>query len=59
MKKKLKSKLTLDATAEDEATNEFFAVIKYRDIYGRVRRLHVPLAELKDPKTMEYGGPGT
>jgi putative DNA primase/helicase len=53
MQKKPKTKLTLIATAEDEATKEFFAVIKYRDIHGCLRRVHVPLAELKESKTLE------
>jgi len=53
MNDQLRPMLKLLATAEDEATREFFAVIKYRDIYGSVRGVHLPLAELKEPKTLE------
>jgi putative DNA primase/helicase len=53
MKRQPKLELKLLATAEDKATQEFFAVITYRDIYGGVRRVNVPLAELKELKAME------
>jgi putative DNA primase/helicase len=53
MKKQMGPKPTLLATAEDQASGEFFAVIKYRDIYGRVRRVQVSLAELNDVKAMK------
>jgi putative DNA primase/helicase len=46
-------KLEVVATAEDRASGEFFAVIKYRDIYGGVRRVQVPLAELNDTRAMK------
>jgi putative DNA primase/helicase len=53
MTKQMGPKLTLLATAEDQASGEFFAVIKYRDIYGGVRRVQVSLAELNDLKAMK------
>jgi putative DNA primase/helicase len=53
MKKQMEPKLTLLATAEDQASGEFFAAIKYRDIYGGVRRVQVSLAELNDLKAMK------
>jgi putative DNA primase/helicase len=53
MKRQLKSMVRLLATAEDEATHEFFAVIEFRDIYGGVRRVQLPLADLKDLKATE------
>jgi hypothetical protein len=39
--------LRLRSISEDESTHEFFAVIKFRDIYGCVRCVQLPLAELK------------
>ena len=42
----------LVAVAEDEATGEFFAVIKYRDLDGRVRRVSLPLADLDGTKAL-------
>jgi putative DNA primase/helicase len=53
MTKQMKPKLTLLATVEDQANSEFFALIKYRDIYGGVRRVQVSLAELNDLKAMK------
>jgi putative DNA primase/helicase len=53
MTKQMGPKLTLLATAEDQASGEFFAVIKYRDIYGGVRRVQVSLTELNDLKAMK------
>ena len=50
MDKKLKQDMSILATAEDEATGEFFAEIKYRNFRGRVRHVWVPLAELYDLK---------
>jgi putative DNA primase/helicase len=52
MKEQMEPKLTLLATAEDQVTGEFFAVIKYRDIYGAMRRVELPLADLNDLKGM-------
>jgi putative DNA primase/helicase len=49
----IQMKLTVVATAEDRASGEFFAVIKYRDIYGGVRRVQVSLAELNDTKALK------
>jgi hypothetical protein len=46
--KKPRQELTLIATAEDKATKDFFAVIRYRDIRGARRKVNVPLAELSD-----------
>jgi hypothetical protein len=40
----------LVAIAEDEGTCEFFAVIKYRDLDGRVRRVILPRADIDDRK---------
>jgi Domain of unknown function (DUF927) len=42
----------LVAVAEDEATKEFFAIIKYRDLDGGVRRVSLPLADLDDKKAL-------
>jgi len=53
VRKNIEPKLTLLATAEDQATGEFFAVIKYCDIYGGVRRVQVPLSDLTDLKAMK------
>jgi hypothetical protein len=39
MTKQMGPTLTLLATVEDQASGEFFAVIKYRDIYGGVRHV--------------------
>ncbi len=51
--KKSKQELTLVATAEDRATKEFFAVIRYRNIRGARRKVNVPLAELNDLRALE------
>jgi putative DNA primase/helicase len=48
--KVLRPRFTLVAIAEDEATGEFFAVIKYRDLDGRVRRVILPRADVDDRK---------
>jgi hypothetical protein len=48
MNKKLKENLKLIAIAEDKATNEFFAVVRYRDVKGDFRNKEVPLAALDD-----------
>jgi hypothetical protein len=53
MKRKvLRPKLRLVAIAEDEATSEFFAVIKFRDRDGNMRRVNLPLAELDNRKAL-------
>jgi hypothetical protein len=52
MNKKLKQELVLLATAEDGATKEFFAVIRFRDIQGHCRKVNVPLAALDNAKGM-------
>jgi hypothetical protein len=48
----LRPQFTLIAIAEDEATREFFAVVKYRDLYGRGRRVILPRADLDDIKNL-------
>jgi putative DNA primase/helicase len=48
----LKPWLKLDAIAEDEATKEFFGIIKCRDLDGGVRRVTLPLADLDDRKAL-------
>lgn len=50
MNKKLKQYLKVLETIEDEATGEFFAVARCRDIHGGVRRVQLPMAELSDLK---------
>ena len=50
--KVLKPWLKLDAIAEDEATKEFFGIIKCRDLDGGVRRVTLPLADLDDRKAL-------
>ncbi len=53
MKKKLlRPKLRLVAIAEDKATGEFFAVIKFRDQHGNMRRRNLPLEELNSVKAL-------
>jgi putative DNA primase/helicase len=53
MKKKvLRPKLRLRAIAEDEATQQFLAVIEFRDRDGNMRRVNLPLAELDDRKAL-------
>ena len=44
--------LKLDAIAEDEATKEFFGIIKCRDLDGGVRCVTLPLADLDDRKAL-------
>ena len=39
--------LRLVAIAEDEATREFIAIIKFRDINGQIRRLEQPKSSLR------------
>jgi hypothetical protein len=39
--------LKLVAIAEDEATREFVAIIKFRDINGQIRRLEQPKSSLR------------
>jgi Domain of unknown function (DUF927) len=46
-------KLTVVATAEDQASGEFFATVEYLDIRGGVRGVQVPLAELTDPRALK------
>ena len=50
--KSLRPSLKLVAIAEDEATKEFFAIIRYRDLDGGVRRVSLPLADLDDRKAL-------
>jgi putative DNA primase/helicase len=53
MKKKvLRPKLRLRAIAEDEATQQFLAVIEFRDRDGNMRRVNLPLAELDDRRAL-------
>jgi hypothetical protein len=53
MKKKvLRPKLRLGAIAEDEATQQFLAVIEFHDRDGNMRRVNLPLAELDDRKAL-------
>jgi hypothetical protein len=49
---KLKESLRLIATAEDKATKEFFAVIRFRDVKGGFRKREFPLATLDDAKDL-------
>jgi putative DNA primase/helicase len=51
-KKVLRPKLRLLAIAEDEATQQFLAVIKFRDRDGNMRRVNLPLAELDNRKAL-------
>jgi hypothetical protein len=44
--------MKLVAIAENEQTREFFAIIKFRDIDGKMRRVSLPLEDLKEPKTL-------
>jgi putative DNA primase/helicase len=44
--------IKLKAIAEDEASGEFLAIIKFRDIDGNYRRLTLPLSDLDDPKAL-------
>jgi hypothetical protein len=53
VKNTLTQKLRLLATVEDEATNEFFAKIEFRDIYGRVRSVHTKRSDLDDLKGLK------
>jgi hypothetical protein len=50
--RKLKQELKLVAIAEDLATREFLAVIRYRNVKGLRKKIHVPLARLDDPKAL-------
>jgi hypothetical protein len=50
--KVLRPRFKLVAIAEDEATKEFFANIRYRDLDGGVRRVSLPLADLDDRKAL-------
>jgi putative DNA primase/helicase len=50
--KSLRPWFKLVAIAEDEATNEFFAVIKCRDLDGGMRRVTLPLADLDNRKAL-------
>jgi uncharacterized protein (DUF927 family) len=53
VKNTLTQKLRLLAIVEDEATNEFFAKIEFRDIYGRVRSVHTKPSDLDDLKGLK------
>ena len=48
----LRPYLKLVAIAEDEATHEFLADIKFRDRDGNMRRVNLPLAELDNRKAL-------
>jgi uncharacterized protein (DUF927 family) len=50
---KLNQELKLRAIVEDEASHDFFAQIEFRDIYGRLRRVHRSRAELDDLKALK------
>jgi putative DNA primase/helicase len=50
--KTLRPCLQLVAIAEDEATKEFFAIIKCRDLDGGMRSVTLPLAELNNRKAL-------
>jgi putative DNA primase/helicase len=50
--KALRPYFKLVAIAEDEATHEFFAIIKYRDVDGGVRRVNIPVADLDNRKAL-------
>jgi putative DNA primase/helicase len=50
--KALRPWLRMVAIAEDKATKEFFAIMKYRDVDGGVRRVSLPLADLDDTKVL-------
>jgi len=50
--KTLRPWFKLVAIAEDEATKEFSAIIKFRDRDGGVRRVVLPLSELDDRKAL-------
>jgi putative DNA primase/helicase len=52
MAKKLKESLKLIAIAEDKATEEFFAVIRFRTVRGLFRTREFPLAALDDKKEL-------
>jgi putative DNA primase/helicase len=45
-------RIRLEAIAEDEASSEFWAVIKFRDIDGRSRQLMLPRSDLDDMKVL-------
>jgi putative DNA primase/helicase len=48
----LRPYLKLIAIAEDEATKEFFAIIKCRDLDGGMRSVTLPLADLNNRKAL-------
>jgi uncharacterized protein (DUF927 family) len=52
MAKKLEESLQLIAIAEDRATEEFFAVIRFRTVKGYFRTKQFPLAALDDAKDL-------
>jgi uncharacterized protein (DUF927 family) len=53
MAKKLKECLQLIAIAEDKATEEFFAVIRFRTVRGSFRKKQFSLAALDDMKELK------
>jgi uncharacterized protein (DUF927 family) len=53
VKNTLTQKLRFLANVEDEATNEFFAKVEFRDIYGRVRSVHTRRSDLDDLKGLK------
>jgi putative DNA primase/helicase len=48
----LKPWFKLVAIAEDEATKEFFGIIKYRDVDGGIRWVNIPVADLENRKAL-------
>jgi hypothetical protein len=52
MNTRVKMRMRLKAVAEDEAKNEFHAIIEFRDIDGNKRRQSVPLSDLEDLKVL-------
>ena len=45
-------RIKLNAVSEDEATGEFQAIIKFRDIDGKYRSMSMPLSDLEDLKSL-------
>jgi len=46
-------RIKLNAVSEDEATGEFQAIIKFRDIDGKYRSMSMPLSDLEDLKSLK------
>jgi putative DNA primase/helicase len=45
-------KLKLVAIAENELTREFFAIVEFRDIYGKTRKISIPRSILRKRKLL-------